>query len=72
MNSAIWAWIVLAIVIILFVTGYDLWAYFTNHITMSGQFHKWLTESTAGAIVIGLWVAIPVGLLYHFTILKKK
>ena len=69
-DSALLAWIGIALLIFLYVLGYDLWAHFTNHLTMTAQFRKWLTESVAGPIIFALWIAVPVGLTYHFLVHK--
>jgi hypothetical protein len=67
-DSALLAWIGIAIVIVLYVVGYDLWAGFTNHRTMTAQFRVWLGGPVAGPIIFALWIAVPVGLTYHFLV----
>lgn len=64
--TAAWAWLVLALLIIFFVAGYDGWALATGHDTMSGQIAAWLAHSWTGAAVIAIWIGVPAGLLYHF------
>lgn len=70
-DSAVLAWIGILLLIFLYVLGYDLWAHYTQHLTMTSQFRKWLTESVAGPIIFGLWVGIPVGLTFHFLVHNK-
>lgn len=67
-DSAIFAWIGIILLIFFYVLGYDLWAHFTGHLTMTGQFREWLHNAVAGPIIFALWIAIPVGLTYHFLV----
>lgn len=69
-DSAALAWLGLTIVIIAWVVGYDLWAHFTQHLTMSAQFHRWLKSSVWGPIMFAFWIGIPAGLLFHFFVTK--
>jgi hypothetical protein len=66
--SATIAWIFLLLAIFVFVLGYDLWAHFTDHRTMTAQFRDWLQGPITGPVIFALWVAIPVGLTYHFLV----
>ena len=69
MSPAI-AWLVLSIIVILFVVGYDLSAYLTHTETMSGQFHDWLFSKYVGPFIAGIWAGIFVGLTYHWFQIK--
>jgi hypothetical protein len=64
--------LVLVTFIFLYVLGYDLWAHFTNHYTMTAEFRRWLRGAVSGPITFALWVAIPVGLTYHFLVSKGR
>ena len=60
------AWVTLALGNILGVTGYDLWAHYTNHETMSGRFHDWMLTVWGGPVLFALLAAIPLALGWHF------
>lgn len=64
--SASWAWLTLTLIIAVFVTAFDLIAIANHARTMSGQMHLWLASPVVGPFAIGVLVAIPVGLIYHF------
>lgn len=66
MPSQTTAWVVLGIFVPLYVAGYDVWAHYTQHVTMTGQMREWLTSTVAGPFFAGAWAAIFVGLMYHF------
>lgn len=70
-DSAVLAWIGIAFLILAYVVAYDLWAHFTGHLTMTAQFRNWLSEPVMGPIMFALWIAVPVGLTYHFLIRGK-
>lgn len=70
-DSALIAWIGIVLLIFFYVLGYDLWAHYTQHLTMTEQFRRWLKESVAGPIIFALWIAVPIGLTYHFLIHNK-
>ncbi len=67
-DSAIFAWVGIAVANICYVVAYDLWAAHSNHRTMTNQFREWLTHPVMGPIIAALWVAIFVGLTFHFII----
>ena len=67
MSPAAWAWIGLGALIAAYVLGFDL--AFPDH-TMSAQFHQWMQNQVTGPIVVGLWVGVSVGFIYHFLINK--
>jgi hypothetical protein len=64
--TAAWALLILVVLAVFWIAGYDGWALATGHDTMSGQIATWLRASWTGALVIALWIGIPAGLLYHF------
>lgn len=68
MNSAIIAWVGLAVVIAVYAVAYYLWADATGHITMSAQFHTWLFDQVIGPLIVALWFGVPIGLFWHFDI----
>lgn len=68
MPTAAAAWVGIAVLIVLYVLGYDLWAHYTGHLTMTAQFRDWLRDPVMGPIMFALWVAVPVGLTYHFLV----
>lgn len=63
-DSATLAWIGIAVLVISYVVAYDLWAHFAGHRLMT------LHHPVAGPIIFALWVAVPVGLTYHFLMPK--
>lgn len=67
-DSAVYAWIGIAALILFYVLAYDFWAHFTGHPTMTSQFRDWLHDPIMGPILFGLWVAVPVALTYHFLV----
>ena len=70
-DSAVLAWIGIVVLIFCYVLAYDLWAHFTGHLTMTAQFRNWLHDPIMGPIMFALWVAVPVGLTYHFIVRGK-
>lgn len=70
MNTAIWAWVGIIVLISAYVVGYDVWAQVTNHVTMSAQFHTWMQSELVGPIVVAIWMGASIGLAYHFLINK--
>ena len=63
MTSAAWAWIGLALGIVAYVVIWDL----TQPESLTRQMHDWLLYSAVwGPVLVGLWVAAPVALVYHF------
>lgn len=67
-NWAIVAWWGLVLLIFLYVLAFDLWAHYTKHLTMTAQIQKWLTEPVWGPVLVGVYVAIPAALAYHFLV----
>lgn len=67
-DSAVLAWVVCLIGLFLYVLSYDLWAHYTNHRTMTNQFREWLGDPIMGPVIAGLWVALFVGLTFHFLV----
>lgn len=70
-DSAALAWLGIVLFIFLYVLAFDLWAHFSDHLTMTGQFRNWLRDPVAGPIIFGLWVAVIAALSYHFLIRPK-
>ena len=70
-DSATLAWIGIALFLFLYVLAYDLWAHYTGHLTMTDQFRHWLQGPITGPVIFALWIAVPVGLTYHFIIKGK-
>lgn len=64
------AWAGIAALIFGYVLAYDLWAHFTKHLTMTHQFRDWLHDPIMGPVMFALWIAVPVGLTYHFIVTK--
>lgn len=71
-DSAVIAWVVLAVGIFLYVFSYDYWAYKTKHLMMTTQFRNWLHEEVAGPIVMGIWGGTFIGLTWHFVVSVAK
>lgn len=67
-DSSVLAWVGIVLLIVAYVVAYDVWAHFTNHLTMTAQFRNWLGDPVMGPVMFGLWVAVPVALTYHFII----
>lgn len=68
MSAAAYGWLVLAVLVFLYVLGFDLWAHYTDRLTLTAQFQRWLHEPVWGPVMAGIYVAIPVGLAYHFLV----
>lgn len=66
MNSAAIAWIGVAVIINAWWIGYDLWAHFTGHWTMTRQMHDWLFNATVGPFFWASWAFVFVLALMHF------
>ncbi len=64
--SAAWAWLVLAVFVIVYVVVFDLHAHFSGTATMSGQFRAWLFNPVIGPFIAGGWAGVFVGLTYHW------
>ena len=67
-DSAVLAWVGIALFIFLYVLAYDLWAHYSGHLTMTSQFRNWLGDPIAGPVMAALWVAVFVGLSFHFLV----
>lgn len=66
------AWLILFIFVVLYVVVFDTHAYFTGGRTMTGQFQDWLVNEIIGPFLFGGWVALFVGLTYHFFLRRVK
>ena len=64
--TAALAWGVLLLFIFLYVLGYDLWAHYSQHRTMTNQFVQWLRGPVSGPIIGGVYVGLFAGLTIHF------
>lgn len=67
-TSAVLAWVGILVFIFLYVLAYDLWAHFSGHRTMTGQFRSWLHDPIMGPIIAGVWIGLFVGLTFHFIV----
>jgi hypothetical protein len=67
-TSATLAWIGITAFIFFYVLAYDLWAHYSGHRTMTGQFRDWLHDPVMGPIIVGLYVGLFVGLTFHFLV----
>lgn len=70
-DSALLAWVGILLFIFCYVLAYDLWAHFSGHRTMTGQFREWLVQPVAGPVIAGLWIGLFVGLTFHFVVRGK-
>jgi uncharacterized membrane protein YedE/YeeE len=70
-NPASWAWVVLAAVIVVGVTAFDVWAHFAGQVSMSAQLRTWLSGELTGPLVVGLWMGLFFGLLWHWIVRIK-
>lgn len=66
MNPAIWAWIVLVVVINAYWTVYDfVLAKPRGWLTMSSQFHRWLYGQASGPFLFGAMVFVVAVFSFH-------
>jgi hypothetical protein len=65
MNPAAIAWIILGTFIILYVGGYDTWAHFTQHYTMTHEMDVWLQNHVSGPFVMWFWAGAPFAWAFH-------
>lgn len=72
MNPAAWAWVGLAVIIICYVAGFDVWAHFSGAQSMSGRFHDWLHDPLAGPLIVGLWGGTFLALTFHFIVTRSQ
>ena len=42
-----------------------------NRRSMTAQFRNWLQGPITGPVIFALWIAVPVGLTYHFIVKGK-
>lgn len=61
-----WAWLILAIIVIVFVAVFDIHATVAGTETMSGRMRDWIFDAVTGPFIVAGWVAIFVGLMWHF------
>lgn len=71
-DSALLAWIGIAVLIISYATAYDLWAWKTGHKMMTTQFRDWLAHPVSGPVVMGLWGGVFIALSFHFLVRAWK
>jgi hypothetical protein len=71
-HNAAWAWLALAIDIAVFVAGFDIWAHYSGHISMTRQMQKWLLDMVIGPFAFALWLAVIGGLLYHLFLRAQR
>ena len=64
--SAAWAWLTLVVGVVIYVAIFDLLAHFGGRPTMTAQFHTWMVDPVIGPFIVGGYVAVAVGLMYHF------
>lgn len=67
-HYAIWAWVGIAVLITSYVTAFDVWASKTGHRAMTTQVRIWLHGEISGPLIAALWVAVFVGLTFHFLV----
>lgn len=72
MNPAAWAWVILATVIVVFVTVFDVWAALHGQQSMSGRFHDWLHGPVTGPLIVGLWGGTFLALTFHFIVTRSQ
>lgn len=72
MNPAAWAWVGLAIIIVGYVAGFDVWAHFAGAQSMSGRFHDWLHDPLVGPLIVGLWGGTFLALTFHFIVTRSQ
>lgn len=63
--SPAWAWLVIGIEVLASVVGYDLWAIWTGHHTLSRQMHDWVFHPSVGQFVIGGGAGLLAWFVYH-------
>ena len=70
MNPAQWAWVILAAIIAVYVTVFDVWAHYASRQSMSGAFHDWLGGPVTGPLIVGIWAGVFIALTYHFAVTR--
>lgn len=65
MNPAAIAWIVVALEVILTVAGYDTWAHFTHHPTMTHYMDELLQNHAAAPFIVWFWTGAIPAWFYH-------
>ncbi len=70
--SAAWAWLVLAVIVVVYVVVFDVHAYFSGGATMSGQMRTWLFSPVTGPFAAALWIGVFVGLMVHFVQYRNR
>lgn len=67
-TSAWLAWLGLAIVINIWWISYDLWAWRTDHYTMTKQMRDWLHGPVSGPLIFGLLCFIVAAFMWHMLV----
>lgn len=61
-----WAWLGIAILVIAFVAIFDIHASIAGTETMSGRMRDWIFDEVIGPFIVGAWIAVFAGLMWHF------
>ena len=64
-ESAWLAWLILLVGVNVYWIGYDLWAHYTNHYTMTKQMQNWLHGAVSGPLIFGFLGFIVLAFYYH-------
>lgn len=67
-DSAAWSWLILALLVLAYVVAYDLWAWRSGNLTLSRQMTRWIFDPVVGPFIVAAWVAVFVGLMWHFLV----
>jgi len=66
-----WAWLILAVIIVAFVAVFDAHAAAAHTETMTGRMRDWIADPVAGPFIVGGWVALFAGLMWHFFVKSR-
>lgn len=61
-----WAWLILLLIVVAYVTVFDIHAAVTGSETMSGRMRDWIFDAVIGPFIVAGWAGIFVGLMWHF------
>jgi amino acid transporter len=69
--SPAWAWLILVIFVVVYVVVFDLHAFLVHGETMTGQMRDWIYDQVTGPFIVGGWIAVFAGLMWHFLVRNK-
>lgn len=63
-----WAWLGLLLLVTGYVVVFDVHALVTRTETMTGRMRDWIFDPVIGPFIIGFWIALFGGLMWHFLV----